>query len=256
MNSFSGSILQRFCKCAAEVPASEDDSEWSLESALNILRRADPDLNSRIRGKAILDFGSGMGYQSAALLRAGAARVVGIEIRRDQQASARRLLEKHGLSALGDFFSSAEELRDEKFDLVISQDAMEHYSEPEKALGQMHARLKPGGTLLITFGPPWYAPYGAHMQFFTKIPWVHLLFSERTIMDGPGEVPARRSKTLPRSAGWAQSDVDTALRKTRGRSGVDTKIPQIRMRARHELLRFYSRAARVLHQPRHGIAHP
>ena len=35
---------------------------------------------------------------------------------------------------------------------------------------------------MITFSPPWYAPYGSHMHFFTKVPWVNLLFSEATVM--------------------------------------------------------------------------
>ena len=34
----------------------------------------------------------------------------------------------------------------------------------------------------MMFGPPWWAPYGAHMRFFCPIPWVQLWFSERTIM--------------------------------------------------------------------------
>jgi hypothetical protein len=46
----------------------------------------------------------------------------------------------------------------------------------------MKSALKSDGKLLVTFGPPWYAPYGSHMQFFTRMPWVNILFSERTVM--------------------------------------------------------------------------
>jgi len=46
----------------------------------------------------------------------------------------------------------------------------------------MRLALHPAGRLLITFGPPWYAPYGSHMQYFTKVPWVNLLFNEKTVM--------------------------------------------------------------------------
>ena len=34
----------------------------------------------------------------------------------------------------------------------------------------------------MTFGPPWYAPYGGHMHFFTRLPWATLLFDEGTVM--------------------------------------------------------------------------
>jgi hypothetical protein len=59
---------------------------------------------------------------------------------------------------------------------------MEHYPNPNETLMEMKSLLKPQGNLLITFGPPWYSPYGAHMFFFTKIPWVHLIFPEKWIM--------------------------------------------------------------------------
>jgi ubiquinone/menaquinone biosynthesis C-methylase UbiE len=59
---------------------------------------------------------------------------------------------------------------------------MEHYPEPAATLEEMRRLLKPGGRLLITFGPPWFAPYGSHMHFFCKVPWLNLLFTERTVM--------------------------------------------------------------------------
>ena len=46
----------------------------------------------------------------------------------------------------------------------------------------MSQSLAPNGRILIGFGPPWWAPTGAHMHYFCKIPWVQLFFSEKTIM--------------------------------------------------------------------------
>lgn len=37
-------------------------------------------------------------------------------------------------------------------------------------------------SLLITFGCPWLSPYGSHMHFFTKMPWINVFFSETTVM--------------------------------------------------------------------------
>jgi len=34
----------------------------------------------------------------------------------------------------------------------------------------------------MTFGPLWLSPYGAHFGGITPLPWVHLIFSEHTIM--------------------------------------------------------------------------
>ena len=68
------------------------------------------------------------------------------------------------------------------FDIVLSHNSMEHFGDPARILDVMKSALKPDGRLYITFGPPWYAPYGSHMHFFTRVPWVNLLFSERTVM--------------------------------------------------------------------------
>jgi SAM-dependent methyltransferase len=65
---------------------------------------------------------------------------------------------------------------------VISLNSFEHFPDPGDALAEMTSLLRPGGLLLITFGPPWFAPYGSHMHFFTRVPWVNLLFSEAVVM--------------------------------------------------------------------------
>ena len=69
-----------------------------------------------------------------------------------------------------------------RFDIVISQNSFEHFNNPIGVLNIMKELLKPRGKIYITFGPPWYAPYGAHMHYFIQIPWVNILFSERSLM--------------------------------------------------------------------------
>lgn len=60
---------------------------------------------------------------------------------------------------------------------------MEHFSHPVRAINQMKYLLNQMGRVIITFGPPWYAPYGSHMQFFTKLPWVNIFFPENIVMN-------------------------------------------------------------------------
>jgi len=59
---------------------------------------------------------------------------------------------------------------------------MEHFDHPESILATWRHALRPSGKVYVTFGPPWYAPYGAHMHFFTKVPWVNIFFAEETVM--------------------------------------------------------------------------
>ncbi len=164
----------------------EISSEWSIENALSLLQRVYNDFESQIEGKYVCDFGCGVGYQSVALAHAAkAGKVLGIDINPKWLREARKLSKEfqggqHARTI--DFTDNIEKTHKGKYDVVISQNSMEHFPYPAGTLKQMKLLLKPEGRLFITFGPPWYAPYGAHMQFFTNLPWVHLLFPEKVIM--------------------------------------------------------------------------
>jgi SAM-dependent methyltransferase len=152
------------------------------DNALELLRREFPDLGQRITGQRVLDFGSGLGYQSVALARLGARSVLGLDTNPAVLPRAREVAERAGVAERVRF---ADRLRADMrgtFDVIVSQNAMEHFGDPEAVLAEMERALRPGGEVLLVFGPPWYAPWGSHMQFFTRVPWVNLLFAERTVM--------------------------------------------------------------------------
>ncbi|SLN31363.1 class I SAM-dependent methyltransferase [Oceanibacterium hippocampi] len=153
----------------------EPGTDWDVEGALDELRRTFPDLDGLVAGKRVLDYGCGDGYQSVALRLAG-AEVMGVDIERKRIRHARELAGKHGLD-----IEFATVTRGD-FDVAVSQNAFEHMPDPEASLAEIFEILKPGGKLLLCFGPPWYAPYGSHMYFFTRLPWVNLLFPERVVM--------------------------------------------------------------------------
>ena len=154
-----------------------------LEAPLALLEQEYEGFAGRVRGKAVLDFGCGAGQQSVALAELGAAGVLGIEADPDGLAAARTRAREAGLEDRVRFAACLGPDEREAFDLVISQNAMEHFADPAAVLADLRsAARRPGGRLLITFGPPWFAPYGAHLHYFTKVPWVQLLFRERTVM--------------------------------------------------------------------------
>ena len=155
---------------------------WHLDTALSLLSEVFPDFLNSIAGKQILDFGCGAGYQSVALATNKAKHVVGLDTNRRSLAKARHLAEELGVDHV-EFTDKLPGHLAGTFDIVISQNSMEHFDHPDEILDEMIAALNQNGRVLITFGPPWLAPYGAHTHFFTKVPWVNLLFSERTVMN-------------------------------------------------------------------------
>ena len=135
-------------------------------------------------GKTVLDMGCGAAGTSLYYLSIGAARVVGVDIVPHYQEEAEAFARELGF---GDRFTFllGDALRlpipDDSFDVVIMNDFMEHIRNPEGALREALRVLKPGGRIYLNF-PPYYHPTGIHMSDVIGIPWVHLLFSEQTLI--------------------------------------------------------------------------
>ena len=175
-------ILLRFSRDpdAPDLTDAVDDS--TVDTALDGLRQAFPDLDQLITGAVVLDFGCGAGWQAIALARTGAAAVVGIDTNLRTLATARALALSENVENRVSFAPTLTPETRGTFDVVISQNAFEHFDDPEGVLRTMTAALRPGGRILITFGPPWFAPSGSHMHFFTRLPWINILFAESTVM--------------------------------------------------------------------------
>ena len=160
--------------------------DWTPENALRNWRDVVPGFDDEIKGKSLVDFACGLGYQAIALIQNGAQRVLGIDSNPEVLEAARATIRAQGLESQIVLKSALDATDSGTFDIVLSQNGMEHFEHPAEVLDTMLSGLKRGGKMLLTFGPPWLSPYGAHMQFFTNLPWVNLLFSERTVMNVRG----------------------------------------------------------------------
>lgn len=155
---------------------------------LNLLNHEFDGFDNWIEGKSVVDFGCGLGFQSAALANAGAKLVLGLDINQEYIDYANEYARKYvkNKSAIR-FVTEISDRDSASYDLVISKNAMEHYTGPDEAIKSMKRLIHEDGTLMITFGPPWYSPYGSHMHFFCKLPWVNILFSEKAVMRVRGQ---------------------------------------------------------------------
>jgi ubiquinone/menaquinone biosynthesis C-methylase UbiE len=97
----------------------------------------------------ILEVAPGPGYLAIELARRG-FEVTGVELSGDFVAIEKRNAEEAGVSV--DFRqgnAAALPLADSEFDFIICSAAFKNFSQPLKALQEMHRVLKPGGTSLI-----------------------------------------------------------------------------------------------------------
>ncbi|HYL79090.1 MAG TPA: class I SAM-dependent methyltransferase [Bryobacteraceae bacterium] len=134
------------------------------------------DLFAAIQGKTVVDFGCGEGSEAIEMARAGAAEVIGVDIREDVLQTATARARDAGLSARCKFQSALPK----SADVVVSLDAFEHFANPPQILEIMNGLLADGGQVLISFGPTWYHPLGGHL--FSVFPWAHLLLSEKALI--------------------------------------------------------------------------
>jgi SAM-dependent methyltransferase len=141
-----------------------------------------PEFLRLLQGKNVLDFGCGAGRLTKALADAGASRVVGLDINQRWLRVARERYTNHSSDGKLVFVDHLDPDNIGSFDIVVSHDSVEHFTEPENCLQAIRSCCRPDGLIFVTFGPPWYSPYGSHMKYFITLPWVNLLFSEKTIM--------------------------------------------------------------------------
>lgn len=154
-----------------------------ISPAVEQFDRIFPDFRSQVACKKVLDIGCAEGIESIALGVLGAREVIGIDIRIDLER-ARQLKAELAPATAVNFYrldAGRTPFGESEFDVVVSLSSFEHFSNPLQILKECKRILKTGGLIYLTCGA-WYNPYGAHMNFFTHVPWVHLLFSEKTIM--------------------------------------------------------------------------
>ena len=151
--------------------------------------------NDRIGGRLplagrlrYLDVGCGFGDMTVALALESGGVVKGVDVVAKRVEAARRLAESASLDSSRVGFERAgwDDLApDEKFDVVLSHEALEHYAEPLAFLTRARSLMRDERSkLLLGFGPFFHALFNGHVDwiFRIRIPWLVLIFSEAAIL--------------------------------------------------------------------------
>jgi SAM-dependent methyltransferase len=152
-------------------------------------------------GLDVLEIGCGHGGITCYLACLGARRVVGIDLNMANVEYGRELATKiarhRGAELPIDFvemdaatltFDAA------SFDLVIAENAFEHFTDPGAVMRAVHRILRPGGRLLVPIFSSIWSKYGLHLKHGLRVPWANLVFSERVIIGAM----ARRARRDPK----------------------------------------------------------
>ena len=198
MAFIGGPIAYKFLKSrypgGANVPMSSGNpyKEKGL-SKLEIL--LGPNIFSELEGKVVLDFGCGAGSNCIELAQRGVRKTIGLDLREDVLTQARAAAQQSGLADRCEFVTSYQE----KADVVLSNDAFEHFEKPGEILGEMRRLLRDDGYAIVEFGPTWYRPYGGHL--FSVFPWAHLIFTEKALIRWRSDFKTDRATRFHEVAG-------------------------------------------------------
>jgi len=116
-----------------------------------------------LKGQTVLDMGCGSGRYSMALMRLGAAQVVGVDRGERSIAKAREIARQAGLENIEFHVGDVLQLGfpDASFDFVFCNGVLHHTQDMEAGLGELHRVLKPGGQAFLYLyadgGVFWYS---------------------------------------------------------------------------------------------------
>lgn len=105
-------------------------------------------------GKVVLDAGCGFGAVAIILRLMGTAAVHGIDIMTSRLETFRRIIEDYGLDSIYPKLASVDKMPypDCSFDMVLSNEAISHYSDVDGFLREAARVLRPNGVLIIADG--------------------------------------------------------------------------------------------------------
>lgn len=133
-------------------------------------------------GSRVLDIACGEGYGSA-LLAEVAAHVVGVDIDRDVVASATRFYANTGRLEFRHGSATGIPADDHSFDVVVSFETLEHFTQHEQFMVELRRVLRPGGLLVIStpnrpvFSAPGAPPNEFHVRELDRAEFVAFLES-------------------------------------------------------------------------------
>ena len=141
-------------------------------------------IEDMFKDKTVVDIGCGAAGKTLYYASLGVNKIYGVEVLQKYEKEAIELAESLQLSDKFTFITAdAAKLpfEDNSVDTIIMNDAMEHVDDPELVLKECIRVLTKGGKIFINF-PPYYHPFGAHLSDAIGIPWVHMFFSEKTLI--------------------------------------------------------------------------
>ena len=167
-------------------PHNPGSSIQNLEQSITYYDNLLKNSNVPLDGLVCLDCACGSGGGTISLAKQGARKVIGLDIAEHLLKTGARYLHDRCDAFLREKVELIEgdakklPFNDSYFDVIISSDTMEHVDDPSIVMNEIVRVLNEGGIARLSF-PTYYAAFFSHLADHIKIPWHHLIFSEKTL---------------------------------------------------------------------------
>lgn len=167
--------------------------DWEYREIERISSEFGSDWN--LTNTSVLDVGCGLGGKLVYYEKRGARQIVGFDIRFPSVRSGFELATEKNCTNI--HFTHADSARlpykSEYFDAIISVNVFEHVDDIRSTLDECKRVLRPGGLIFLHF-PPFYGPWGAHLEGWINFPWPNVFFSDRTLLKAAQWIENNRTK--------------------------------------------------------------
>jgi ubiquinone/menaquinone biosynthesis C-methylase UbiE len=170
-------------KFADSGPKKQTESDHEAEQ-LDAFLDSFPGILDELAGKRILDYGCGFGGKAVELARRlPSATVIGVDVHQRKVDKGAEFAARMGVPCT--FLLGSHEgipLEDDSIDAIVCHDVLEHVHDPAATAREIQRVLRAGGKAYIIF-PPYQGPLSHHLDFITRFPGLHWLWSAETIID-------------------------------------------------------------------------
>ena len=143
---------------------------------------------ANLKGKDLLDFGSGYGGRTIEYSRY-CREIIGVEPDQRHIDLSKEYAKERGVTNCSFLLCSDTiiPVEDASFDLVVSYDVMEHVSSPPKSLAELSRVLRSGGHAYLVF-PPYDGAFAHHLDYISLLPALHWFFSPATLVEAVNSI--------------------------------------------------------------------
>jgi ubiquinone/menaquinone biosynthesis C-methylase UbiE len=175
-------------KLETQLGSLEGEFSYAL---MTIKNKTQKGIGVDVYNKDVMEIGCGRGGICLFIAMNGANKVTGVDISTEALDTAEKitasfaekgLVNANKLEFRKEFVENMS-FPDESFDVIIADNILEHVNDLDATVKECARVLRKDGILYVPNFPPIYSRFGPHLKYGSKIPWLHIFFTEKAICD-------------------------------------------------------------------------